>query len=273
MEEALAIKGLGLLTLSISIVSIFIFVTLAYSGYQEVTYVMDNLSRRGFEENVVMNETHFSIQGLNLENRGVYPLTVALTGELVVNEIKMGSSSFGPLTIQPRSQGRIDFSLPVKPSEALRTPSVMRKALVNGTMTSFQFKVTGGLQPFLTVSVSGSQNNTVGAVLDGLNLRIGTPSPYNETHVKAPVTVSFTNKSPMPFDAPLSAKIVSTPTRPAAGNYGGGVITVSAQPEQRYESTSNIYIVQNAVERGAYVVELSLPIEGAEFSWRVTAEG
>lgn len=168
MEQPLSIKGLRLLTISISIALIFIIGTLAYSGYQEVTYIMQSLSQQVSSQKVFMNDTQFSISGLNLENRGVYPLTLALDGEFTLDGISLGSNSLGPLTIPPGSQRKIDFNLTLQTSQALGNPSLASKFLFNGTLASIRFNITFGVQPFLTGTVSGGTNETIGAVMEVL---------------------------------------------------------------------------------------------------------
>jgi hypothetical protein len=273
LEQALSIKGLRLVTISISIVLISVLGTLAYSGYQEVTYVTQSLGQQGIGQLVVMNATYFSISGLNLENRGVYPLTLALEGNFSLDGVSLGSKTFGPLTIPPGSQSKINFSLPIQIGSALNNPLLIRRVLFNGTLASLRLKITIGLQPILIGTISGGKNNTMGAVLDGFNLRVGNFQPYNETHIKIPVTVEFTNKSPMLFDATLSALIVSSPLQPTLGNYGSGSMVISSSFGQHYEGPLSIYLSKNAVGRGLYVVELSLISRDFTYSWNVPLEG
>jgi hypothetical protein len=273
MEQPLSIKSLRLLTICISIVLIFAIGTLAYSGYQEISYVMSSVGLEELRQKVVMNATQFSISGLNLENRGVYPLTLSMSGDFTLDRVSLGSSSLGPLSIPPGGQRRIDFDLAFNISRVLSVPSLMKKVLFNGTLMSFRFNITGEMQPFVMGTVSGGLNETTGAVLDGFNLKSGTPMPYNATFVQFPVMVEFTNKSPLPLEADLSAQILSTPLQPTIGNYGSGSIVVSTSSGQHYEESLNLYVNNYAVGQGTYLIELSLNAEGFTYTWDVTLDG
>jgi hypothetical protein len=271
LEQPLSIKGLRLLTISISIVFVLIIGALAYSGYQEVTSIMQSLSQASSQK-VFLNANQFSISGLNLENRGVYPLTLALDGEFTLDGTSLGSNSLGPLTISPGSQRRIDFNLTLQTSQALSNSSLARKFLFNGTLAGVQFNFTWAMQPFVTGSVSGGMNETIGAVLDSFDVVASTPRHYNETCDEFPLLVEFTNNSPLSLDAALSAQVISTPLQPSRGNYGSGTMTISAPPGQHYEKPLNMYLVTGVWGLGAYVLELSLTMQGFTYSWELTLQ-
>lgn len=273
MEEALSVKGLKLITLSIGLVTLLILATLAYSGYQEATYVFQNLNQQGFSRNIAMNSTHFSISGLDLENRGIYPISLAFKASVAVDGFSIGSGSLGPLTIPPGSSRRIDLDLPIQFNQVLSNPVLAKKILFNGTLMSMRIDATGGLQPFVKGTVSGALNNTVGPALDGFRLALGVPAPHNQTHVKIPVTVGFTNRSPIPIDADLSVRIASTPRRPAEGFYGFGSTVVKASPEESYQRTVDIYVVTGAVGPGTYLADILLASQDFSYGWRVSIRG
>ncbi|MBI4257428.1 MAG: hypothetical protein HY619_00590 [Thaumarchaeota archaeon] len=273
MEEAVSVKGLRLMAMAISLVAVLILGTLAYSGFQEFNYVTQDLGQQGLGGSMVFNATHISIADLDLENRGLYPIALALDADLTVEGFSIGSSSLGPLTIPPGSRSRIDFNLPVQFSQAFSDPVVLSKILFNGTSMDLRIDVAGGMHPFLNAKVSGTLNNTVGPVLDGFNLRIQSPTLHNETHVKVPLTIGFTNNSPIPLDATFSARIISTPTMVAVGSYGFGSTRILADPGQSYQETVDIFLRTDAVAQGVYVAELELSGQGFTYSWRQDFRG
>jgi hypothetical protein len=232
--------------------------------------MMNSLGQQELGQKVVMNATQFSISGISLQNRGVYPITLAIEGEFALNGTSLGSSSIGPLSIPPGSQRTIDFNLAFNISSVLSSPSLMKSFLFNGTLMSLQFNVTGGMQPFLQIGFPLRLNETMGAALDGFYLTSG---PYNATSDEFPVIVNFTNKSPLPLNATLSAQVLSTPLKPNIGNYGSGSMMISAFSGQNYQGPLNIYIDKDAVGQGNYLIELSLTVQGFTYSWNVTLNG
>lgn len=238
-----------------------------------MTSIVQSLSQASSQK-VFLNATQFSIAGLNLENRGVYPLTLGLDGIFTLDGTSLGSNSLGPVTISPSSQRRIDFNLTLQTSRALSNSSLARKFLFNGTLASVQFNFTWGMQPFVSGTVSGGMNETIGAVLDGFNVSASTPS-YNLTYVELPLLVEFTNNSPLSLNAALSAQVISTPLQPSGGNYGSGNMTISAAPGQHYEKPLDMYLARASTgigEQGAYVLELSLTMQGFTYSWETTLQ-
>ena len=261
------------MTIGVSLVLIVTIGSLVYSGYQEVTYIMQNLNFQEITENIVMNATHLLISGINLENRGLYPLSIAVEGEFALDGNSLGSNTLGPLSIPPGGQRKIDFVLPLQISNALSDASLMEKILFNGTSSSIRFNITFGMQPFVTGTVSWGMNETMGAIMDGFNLTGNTPGPYNGTHARLPVIVKFTNKSPLPIEATLSAQVLSTPQQPTIGNYGSGSMIISANPGQQYEGLLNVDIANQSVGQGAYLLELSLTVQGFTYSWQASFLG
>lgn len=217
-----------------------------------------------------MNGTLFSASGLILQNRGLYPITFALSSDILVNGSSLGSSSIGPLTIPPGGEGTIDLNLTQQISQLLTETSLISKLLFNGTSASLRLNVTGGFQPFVTATASETMNTTIGPVLDGFNLKAGVPTPYNQTHVVLPVDVSFTNGSPITLNATLSALVISTPLKPASGNYGSGSMMILSSPGQQFDEPLNIYVPTQDAGIGDYVLQLNLTSQSFTYSWTVT---
>jgi len=267
VEQPLTSKGFRLLSIGLNITLLFTLLTLAYSAYEDLAYVFQGLDVGEGLPQPRVNGTHLTITNLTLSNRGVYPLSIALRGEVMLGDVSLGSASTGEIIIPPRMQKQIDLTLPINLTRVYTDYNLLKTILFNTTVATFKMKVDFGLQPFLTTSFEGSFNSGIGAALDGLTFRLRSIEPLNETYVRADIEMEFTNRSPLVVNGVLHASLPSATQRNL--RYTASPIKVFAQPSQHYVTQFSFTLLKEELKSGAwYGLELKFDTFGHKYEWR-----
>jgi hypothetical protein len=266
VEKPLTSRGFRLLTLGLGITLLLTLTTLAYSAYENATYLLEGFRVGEGMPQLNVNGTHLTVSNLTLSNRGVYPLSVALRGWVMIGDVDLGSASTGEIMIPPKTQKQINLILPINLTKACTDYNLLKAILFNKTVAAFKVKVDFGFQPFIAASFEGGFSSRVGAALDGLTFRLRSVEPLNETHVKADIETEFTNRSPIPVSGVLHASLPSARQRNL--QYTAAPIEVFAQPSQHYLTHLTFTLPKGELESGAwYVLQLRFETFGHVYEW------
>jgi len=265
--EPLTSKGFKILSIGLSITLLLTLLTLAYSAYEDIAYVFEGWGVGEGLPKLSVNGTHLTISNLTLANRGVYPLSIALRGEVMLGDVDLGSASTREIIIQPKMLRQIDLTLPINLTKAFADYNLLKTVLLYGTVATFKIKVDVGFQPFAAASFEGGFNSTLGAALDGLTFRLRSVEPLNETHVRAGIEIVFTNRSPLTVNGVLHASLPSA--RQKNLQYTASPIEVFAQPSQHYVGQLIFTLPKEELKSGAwYVLELKFDSLGHTYEWK-----
>jgi hypothetical protein len=269
VEPPFASKGFRLLSIGLSITLLLTLITIAYSAYEDLAYVFEGFTVGEGMPQLSVNGTHLTISNLKLANRGIYPLSIALRGEVMLGNVDLGSASTGEIIIPPKMQKQIDLTLPINLTRVYTNYTLLKMILFNESVATFKMNVEFGLQPFVAASFEGGFNSRVGAALDSLTFRLRSVEPLNETHVKADVEMEFTNRSPLAVNGSLHASLPSARQRNL--RYIAAPIDILAQPSQHYIGQLTFTLPKEELKSGAwYALELRFETLGYAYEWRST---
>lgn len=267
VEQPLTSKGFRFLSIGLTITLLLTILTLAYSAYENFAYISKYLYLDESPAQLSINGTHLTFSNLTLANRGVYPWSIVLAGEVLLQEVKLGSASTSEIIISPNELKRIDLTLPLDFTQVYRDYNLLKMILFNNTFASLKFVANVKLQPFIAASLKGTRVIKIGAVLDGLTFRLRNIKPLNETHVKAEIEMDFTNTSPIAINGLLYASLPSAKERNL--RYAASRLEVFAQPSQHYVGHFIFTLPQDELRIGAwYGLELKFDIFDNIYEWR-----
>ena len=271
VEQPLTSKGFRLLTLGLSITLLFTLLTIAYSAYEDIAYVLEGFGAGEVVPQLSLNGTHLTISNLTLANRGLYPLSIALSGEAMLGDVNLGSASTGEIIIPPKTQKQINLTLSINLTKAYTDYDLLKTILFNTTVTTFKIKADFGLQPFVAASFESGFSRNIGAALDGLTFRLRSVEPLNETHIKANIEVEFTNRSPLVVSGVLYSSLSSARQRDL--QYAAAPLEVFAQPYQHYLAPLTFVLLKGELVNGTlYVLKLEFETFGQVYEWRGALE-
>ena len=156
MEQPLTSRGFRLLTLGLVITLLLTLTTVAYSAYENIAYLFEASGGGEVMPQLNVNGTHLTVSNLTLNNRGLYPLSVALRGWVMIGDVELGSASTGEIMITPKTQKRINLILPINLTKAYTDYNLLKTILFNKTVAAFKVKVDFGFQPFIAASFEGA---------------------------------------------------------------------------------------------------------------------
>jgi len=267
VEQPLTSKGFRFLSIGLTITLLLTLLTLAYSAYENLAYISQDLVSGESPPKLSINSTHLTLSNLTLTNRGLYPLNIALSGEAVLGDVNLGSASTGEIIIPPNMLRRIDLTLPLDLTKVYTDYNLLRTILFNASAATFKLKVDVGIQPFIAASFEGSFWSKIGAGLDGLTFRLRSVEPLNDTHVRAEIEMEFTNRSPLTVNGLLHASLPSAAQRDL--RYSASPIEVFAQPSQQYVAQLIFTLPKEELRSGAwYGLELEFDMFGHAYEWR-----
>jgi hypothetical protein len=240
--------------------------TVAYSAYENIAYLFEASGGGEDIPQLNVNGTHLTVSNLTLNNRGLYPLSVALRGLVRIGDADLGSASTGEIIIPPKTQKQINLILPINLTKACTDYNLLKTILFNNTAATFKIKADFGFQPFVAFSFEGSFSSRIGAALNGLTFRLRSVEPLNETHVKADIEMEFTNRSPIPVSGVLHASLPSARQRNL--QYTAAPIEVFAQPSQHHLTHLTFTLPKGELKSGAwYVLHLRFETFGHVYEW------
>lgn len=267
VEQPLTSKGFRLLSIGLTITLLLTLLTLAYSAYEDLAYVFEGLSAGEGAPQLSVNGTHITISKLTFANRGVYPLSIALSSEVMLEDLDLGSASTAEIIIPPKTQRQIELTLPINLTKAYTDYNLLKTILFNATVATFKVKVDFGLRPLVAASLEGGFSRSIGAAMDGLTFRLQSVEPLNETHVRASIEMEFTNRSPLAVNGVLHASLPSA--RQTNLQYTASPIEVSAKPSQHYVSQLTFELPIEELKSGVwYALELKFDILSHTYKWR-----
>lgn len=119
------------------LLSILVLASIGYSGYVLFQDIQDQRPR------LTYNATHVTIEGLTIKNRGLYPINLSLTIQ-VIGDGQLVSESRVSKEVMPRETKDLSFSLPI-PSD------------LEYSKMSLNFLIDLGLPPFVHMGLNFSQ--------------------------------------------------------------------------------------------------------------------
>ena len=249
-------KALRLVSFSLTLVAIIIFVTIGYSATQVFQGVISSGDALKVDQRITPEGVDLAFN-LKLPNKGVYPLELDLVGETSVDKVSIGKVVSGPHVIPPGETKQVEFVVPMRLG-SISDKEFVKKLLFQDSNIVVNITTRIGFQPFAFVNVSSGFANPVGSVFSGLKIEQERVSPFNATHSLMELKVSYANKSPIPFLGKMTLVIVSTPTRSARGVYGATTVDVSTNSGDAIVQTIFIPIRNNVLGAGNYQVEVSV---------------
>ncbi|HEY4672843.1 MAG TPA: hypothetical protein VIH03_01620, partial [Nitrososphaerales archaeon] len=108
-------KTLRLVSFSLTLVMIIIFVTIGYSAAQVFEGVIASGDQFKTEQRVSGNNVELVFK-FSLPNKGIYPLELDLIGEVSQNKVRIGRVVSGPHVIQPGDSKDVEFAIPLRQS-------------------------------------------------------------------------------------------------------------------------------------------------------------
>lgn len=247
-------KALRLVSFSLTLITIVILVTIGLSAWQVFEGFIASSDNLKMEQRVSSDGVDLVV-GVNLPNKGIYPLELQIVGESSVDRRVVAKSVSGPYMIQPGEKKAVEFSLPIMKG-SLSDPEFIRKLLFEDSSVTINVTTRIGFQPFAFVNFSSGFGNQGGSVFSNFSIRHEQTSRFNSTHSLMQLKVSYTNRSPIPFQGRISLNVVGTPTRTARGVYGATSFDVSVSNNEGIEHTVFLAIRNDAVGRGNYQVEV-----------------
>ncbi len=267
VRQPLISTGFRPLTLGLGITLLLTLITIAYSAYENVSYVFEGFGVGEGMPHLNVNGTHLTISNLTLANRGVYPLSIALSGWAMIGDVDLGSASTGEIIIPPKTQKQINLTLSINLTKAYTDYNLLKTILFNTTVAAFKIKANFGFQPFVAASFESGFSRNIGAALDGLTFRLRSVEPLNETHIKANIEVEFTNRSPLVVSGVLHSSLSSARQRDL--QYAAAPLDVFAQPHQHYLALLTFMLPKGELVSGAwYALELKFETFGHVYEWR-----
>jgi len=248
-------KTLRLVSFSLTLVMIIIFVTIGYSAAQVFEGVIASGDQFKTEQRVSGNNVELVFK-FSLPNKGIYPLELDLIGEVSQNKVRIGRVVSGPHVIQPGDSKDVEFAIPLRQS-AMSDAELVRKLLFDDSDTIVNVTTRIGFQPFAFINVSSGFISPSGAVFSGLKIEQQGVSAFNRTHSLIELKVYYTNKSPVPFNGKIGLVVTSTPTRTARGIYGSTTFDVSVNNNEAITQTVFLPIRNEAIGSGDYKVEIT----------------
>jgi autotransporter adhesin len=234
-------RAFGWLSIIATVAIVIFLATVAYSAsgirYDGVT----PLAGTGVPGNLVdftvsvklANPGYYPMQNFNLSLRVVYPQNGLLAiGSSMVNSLGGGSTQQIPVTFP------VDLAAPQ-----------VRGLLTNDTKLTLAAWANATYGYFFPFHVTISDNISWGAPFYGLAVVAGTPTVGTGGTVVVPITISFSNHSPIPLVGYLGFSVAS-----AAGvTCGSGNLNVTALPTQHYDSTTDVTVADGCNPQGGQV--------------------
>jgi hypothetical protein len=237
-----ASKAFGWLSIIVSIGIAIFLVTVAYSA-SGIRY--DGVSPLG-GSSVPGNVVDFTVT-VTLSNPGYYSMDNFHLGLRVVYPqhglLAVGSSAATSLSAE--STQYVPVSFPVNMASPL-----VRGLLTNDSKLSMSAWVNTTYGYFFPVEVAVAENISWGAPFYGLSVETGTPTVGPNGTAIVPVTIAFSNHSPLPLIGSLSFAVLSA----ADATCGSGNLNVTALPTEHFDSTTDVTISGGCQPQGGQVV-------------------
>jgi len=264
-------KALRLVSFSLTLAMIMIFVTIGYSAAQVFEGIIASGDRFKTEQRVSGNNIELVFK-FSLPNKGIYPLELDLVGEASQNKVMLSRVISGPHVIQPGDSKDVEFAIPLRQG-TISDRELIKKLLFDDSETIVNVTTRIGFQPFAFINVSSGFVSPSGAVFSELKIEQQGVSALNRTHSSIELKVSYTNKSPVHFDGRMGLVVISTPTRTAKGVYGSTTFNISINSNERITQTVFLPIRNDAIGSGDYRVEITASAEQITASTESTFRG
>jgi hypothetical protein len=148
-----ALKGAAI---AITLLSILVFATVGYSGYEFYTSVAASPTASLGHASASWDNGTLTVSGAQtFKNEGLYPLQLSASLNGSSGEGYLGSSTSPMNTISPSSSGIFNLSMSLDPyASGNRAASTL---LYNGSYTTFRLGIHASLVPFATI---GAEENS-----------------------------------------------------------------------------------------------------------------
>jgi len=229
------IRGaLRLVEIALMIVLVAIAATAGYSGYQEYRALTSLAGTSNIQGS--LNGTKYSITGIEVPNNMSYPLSLSILGQVSLEHSPVANFTSGKQMIQPGQTKNLSISFDLNFTKALESNSVLfQKLLFNQTKLFVNSTVQASIAPLLDLSLASSANETLGPVLQNLEVQLQSSQAQlstNQSALLVPLAASWINNSPLSFNGTVQATLVAMPGQPLGdhGSASAAVVILSSSP-------------------------------------------
>ena len=229
------IRGLGILSILLTLVAVALTVTLLYTAAL-------------ISSNMMFGEPSFEVAGskvdleipITLTNKGMFAIssfgltikTAALDGS------SLGEGTSGPVSIAAGQSTTILHKINI--DFANLSPQTLNQMLTEDGSLSFGVDVSANIAPFIETDLSSAGTMPWGAPMK--DLALGEPSvegQVNQTHVTLSIPIGFRNNSPfLDFTGLVQIDLFDA----SGGFVGSGSIPLNVQPNTNFDDMIRVTV-------------------------------
>jgi hypothetical protein len=170
VDKPLPLKTLRLASLAVTAATLAMLSSIGYSLALEGQYLSEIFTS---ENAFVTGGREGEVLGLRLalplENRGIYPLTIALGADVFVEGKLITRGEPGEIRLLPNERGFLNASVSVPLKQLLEDETIRQNLLTKGVNVTMRLNVEFGLDPLVAMSANIALQQVLGPLEEGLS--------------------------------------------------------------------------------------------------------